>query len=42
MSDTSLGNSFGISLVELFKMNWALENLIQGVSYDLEDIVLMF
>jgi hypothetical protein len=39
---SSLGKRSGKFLVEWFKMNWVLENLIQRTSYGLEDMLLEF
>jgi hypothetical protein len=40
LSGSSLGKIFG--KISSFKMNWVLENLIQGTSGGLEDMLLEF
>jgi hypothetical protein len=42
VSGSSLGKRSGRFLAKWFKMNWVLENLIQGKSYDIEYMLLDF
>jgi hypothetical protein len=42
MSGSSFGNKFGRFPAKWFKMNWVLENLVQGASNGLEDLLLKF